>query len=86
MTQKASPIVPLPVQVRAILKRGWTQDQLAVAVGMTQAMVSRLANDARHDMSYMIGKKVEAIYLNPKAKQPTVFWRDARALHEARRA
>lgn len=65
--------VPIPVQVRSILKRpGWTQPKLAKVVGVRQNTISRLANDVRHDSPYLIGKRIEAVYASPRMRPPVL--------------
>lgn len=60
---------PVPQMVRALTRAGWTQGQIARAIGVTQGHISRLATDVFVDTTYALGKQIELLY-TAKAKPP----------------
>lgn len=53
-----------PKMVRELVGAGWSQGQLGLVVGCTQAMISRMQSGQYKDVTYAIGRKIEYLWSN----------------------
>lgn len=65
MATTASPYVQAPDElVRNLIRAGWSQENIANAIGASQPTVSRILSGRHKDPRYSVVKKLQELVLN----------------------